>query len=362
MRVLSFFKVGLFIAFLTMFSICYPIQGQVYDYSVFSEVHEQNAHKWCQSIEETDVMCAETRGGIVIAKKDYFPETFSYFNSSRDIFETNVGRADGRIMLILGSDLYKYADYADTKNQFYTITIPTPSERQDLIKISLIDSLKKMNPNIRTEDSEAFVKLVLDRSFGDSDEASMSEGGFLQHELCHAWLNLYVTEAESKVRPLPPIDAAYGSGLPDWMDEAVAISCEGDADKERRLVQLQRAYNSNAIKPLSSFLTQRHPYRSSNPGNQSASGSENAVTISVQINSSGTVGEATAYSAQSYGTMKFLQFKTNNPRILGSIIGDVIRGSDPVSAVLKSIVLTRDRSNLDKVEQLWRTWLSDQFK
>lgn len=72
----------------------------------------------------------------------------------------------------------------------------------------------------------------------------------LAHEACHLFLNAY-ENGHSQIAD------GYGHGqTPDWFDEAVAISCEGEELKQRRINHFSNNKNKLSLKD---FVTQAHP-------------------------------------------------------------------------------------------------------
>lgn len=84
----------------------------------------------------------------------------------------------------------------------------------------------------------------------------VSAGGYLTHEAAHriAYAMLFPT-AEDAPSPSGP---AYGSPLPDWLDEALGQLTEPEADQRARLAPLSEGSIIYAL-PLRRFLYMPHP-------------------------------------------------------------------------------------------------------
>ena len=88
----------------------------------------------------------------------------------------------------------------------------------------------------------------------DPNDASVIEEWqtTLPHELGHV-----MVAAHFYPNALPIAEGEYGTPLPDWFDEAVAVWMEPDAMRQERLTQ-GRAMLANAA--LAQVIRQRHPY------------------------------------------------------------------------------------------------------
>ena len=75
----------------------------------------------------------------------------------------------------------------------------------------------------------------------------------LPHEIGHTLLN---SALKLENRPNPA--GQYGTPLPDWFDEGVAVWMEPDRYRTQRLSQVMR--NGEAAPELDVFLSKRHPY------------------------------------------------------------------------------------------------------
>lgn len=91
------------------------------------------------------------------------------------------------------------------------------------------------------------------RSLDPSDASVIEEWRTtLPHELGHVML-----AAHFYPNALPIAEGEYGTPLPDWFDEAVAVWMEPDAMRQERLEQ-GRSMLTNAA--LAQIIKQRHPY------------------------------------------------------------------------------------------------------
>lgn len=84
----------------------------------------------------------------------------------------------------------------------------------------------------------------------------MSADGYLTHETAHriAYAMLYPPGEESAAETGP----AYGSPLPDWLDEALGQLTEPESDQRARLAPLSEGSIIYAL-PLRRFLYMPHP-------------------------------------------------------------------------------------------------------
>jgi len=91
------------------------------------------------------------------------------------------------------------------------------------------------------------------RSLGKTDPSVIDEWETtLPHEIGHVMLAAYFYP-----NALPVADGEYGTPLPDWFDEAVAVWMEPPAMRRERLAQ-SRAMLTHAA--LAQILRQRHPF------------------------------------------------------------------------------------------------------
>lgn len=84
----------------------------------------------------------------------------------------------------------------------------------------------------------------------------VSAGGYLTHEAAHriAYAMLFPAAADAPA----PTGPAYGSPLPDWLDEALGQLTEPEADQRARLAPLSEGSIIYAL-PLRRFLYMPHP-------------------------------------------------------------------------------------------------------
>ena len=75
----------------------------------------------------------------------------------------------------------------------------------------------------------------------------------LRHELAHVMSNATIYDG-----PIRTPAHSYGTALPDWLDEALAIWGESDAGRNRRIERLKEL-DLDSIPDLTAILTARHP-------------------------------------------------------------------------------------------------------
>lgn len=313
--------------------------------------------------EYKNVDCTVVEGGIVVASKEYSSEAVSDFQSARSRFQKNVGVFNGRIALIVGLKKANELKEFFLKNGLLALIMPTTGERQDMIRAGIMKAIKQMNPEIKPDESEKFVAEAMKRSIGKTPESSLTESSLMQHELCHTWLNVYVHDRTQAGKPLPATYAAYGTRLPDWLDEAVAVSCEDEVDRNRRFSYLQRSQTANAGIPLAQFLKMQHPRntRSNDQANldqQKASKSESRMTVRVAIRPPGEFDLTTKFYSQARGIHKFLNEISDKQDILGRIAEEYVRGSDLQAAILNLVKREQRSVSMAEVDALWVQWLA----
>lgn len=305
------------------------------------------------------IRCIAIDRGIVIAPKESFSQAVSDFESARMRFQNNVVMTSERIALIVGlvnSDASK--DFM-RKSGFFALVLPTSRERQDMIRAGLAKAVKDVNPDIKAKDAEKFVEQALARSIGQNAAASLSETGFAQHEICHTWLNAYVYSRIQKYKPLPRTHAAYGTALPDWLDEAIAVSCENETDRNRRRNDFRRTQAADAVIPLADLLKMQHPSNSriSDSQAQAISNAKTDVTVTVQIRDSGTVSPATAFYSQSYIFLDFLKDISTKQDVFRMIVDEFVKDGDPLRSIMSAIKHEQESIDFEKLNSLWQSWL-----
>ena len=309
-------------------------------------------------INDKEIDCTVIEGSVVVSPKKYSLQSVTDFRSAHIRFEHIVADVDGPIALIVGLSQSSEIKALFDKNNILTLNMPTNVERQDMIGTGIRKAIKQINSNLAPEQIEKFVKQALERSIGETVTSSFSESGLMQHELCHTWLNSYVNRLAKGHQPLPQTYAAYGTVLPDWLDEAVAVSCENVGDRERRISDLRRTQAVEMIVPLASFLESQHPRnnRQATFKELTTPESQSEVTVSVKISARGSVSPTIAFYAQAYGVLNFLKEISGRPDIAGQIINAFVKGGDARAAVLNSVTQQR-RLSLAELEQLWAQWV-----
>lgn len=94
--------------------------------------------------------------------------------------------------------------------------------------------------------------VATERELGDGRR--ISADGYLAHEAAHRVASAMIYPADTAFGP----DAGYGTPLPDWLDEALALVVEPAADREARLGLLFADGLVYAL-PLRRFLYMAHP-------------------------------------------------------------------------------------------------------
>ncbi len=320
------------------------------------------SHSICEAdviVQNEDIDCIAVEGGFVIAPKKYSLQSKTDFESAHSRFKDIVADFNGPIALIVGFNKANDLKALFDKNDILTIGMPTNIERQEMIGTGIRKAIKQVNPTLPPEEVEKFVKQALERSIGETATSSLSESGLMQHELCHTWLNAYVQSLTQDDKALPQTYAAYGTGLPDWLDEAVAVSCESERDRERRMTDLGRIRNAGMLVPLARFLEAHHPRngRKVTSEGQASSTSQSDVTVSVKINAPGSISPTLAFYSQAYGVLNFLSEFSGRPDISQRIIDAFVKGGDARAVVLSSVRRKQKRLSLNELEQLWAQWL-----
>lgn len=309
-----------------------------YDTNNVISLNKPDSSSICQNdliLKNKEIDCIAVEGGFVVAPKEYSSQAISSFESAHILFQDIVGIFKGKIALIVGMDRSDSLRGLFKANHITSINLPTVAERQDMIRAGIARAIHQLNPSLSPSDTDKFTKQALELSIGQTATATLSESGFTQHELCHAWLKVYVHDFTKGNRSPSQARAVYGTILPDWLDEAIAVSCESETDRGRRLNDLVRAKSANELISLTNLLEMSHPRnnRKINSEEQIASKNNKNVKVSVRIIESGQISPTTIFYAQSYGFLKFLREFTKNQNIAEKIINEYLNNNDSVNSI-----------------------------
>jgi hypothetical protein len=181
------------------------------------------------------------------------------------------------------------------------------------------------------------------------------------HELAHLWFDAAFPS------PVPEKPThRYGTAWPDWLDEAAALSVEGDAGATPRRAEFRDAWRSGgpAPDPLALLLTRIHPVMAQQKDAADVQTSSIALPDGGKVVTStfmGPTDTSDIFYPQVVAFSDFLQAETANPGVLGEIAAAVAGGTGMEQWLAQSDSGRRLGGSLQEMEVKWRAWLTREY-
>ncbi|MBI4617719.1 MAG: hypothetical protein HY720_29170 [Planctomycetes bacterium] len=145
----------------------------------------------------------------------------------------------------------------------------------------------------------------------------------------------------------------YGSFLPDWIDEAVAVYHEPESMKATRRQQMKELVDQHI--PLSRFFTMNHPIGAHGPGAGGAGGIDPADLQKKlqELSQGGVGGEANLFYVQSLSVFEFM-LEAGGPTFVRKLVEHLQKGGTTEAGL--ALLSRRELKTLEGFESAWVAW------
>lgn len=298
---------------------------------------------------------------LLEAIKDSHDRFATYFPSTMPM--TIVWRGEDAA---LASDLLRDSLFSDA------VILPwlDPAQQQSLIARQVESQIRQVMAGQSEAAIDAMIAQAMSQLPADlqtSTEMDEVELGAVQHELGHLWLvRLYENSVGAVDAPDATGERRYGSAMPDWIDEAVAIAMENDALHERRMRDL-RENGSHMFIPLADYFTMEHPTMARlremdqlAPTDDGGSGMRVIVMNGSDLPDDNTDAELAFYT-QGLLFSQFLQARAGSANVLKTIADHLDSGDDMVNWLANQSAYPGLPRTVEELESAWQGWLSEQI-
>lgn len=316
----------------------------------------------CESLSGLSSTCVETDRGAILAPDAQAANSIAAAmpHAERE-FRAYFGFDPGRYLVALGSEA-RAEGVRLREGALIVLPWLTAEERRAAAATSVRAGIE---PRLRAAGlSEAQITAQIESAMERLERVDRQEPSIVAHELGHMWL-----------RGLPGVqwvdgDEAYGTALPDWIDETAAVLMESGSEEMMRSRRDHfarvRDTTPELIMPLDVYFSQDHPLLRSmhrlRPGAAGAGGPQGGPGVRVvsleESQSSGiNVAAGAAFYSQARVFADYLVSRAGAPSVFASITEALARGETMDAWLRASGARWNLPTSVAALEADWRAWI-----